>query len=507
MKKYLISFQQKEKSEKVFLFALGTLVFLGLLFRSRHYFAGRSLWLDEAMLALNVLELSFGELTHQPLPYQQGAPIGFLFFMKATTLLLGDSEFSFRLFSYLASISALGIFAFLAKEYLNKVGALFAVALFSSSPFIIYYSAETKQYMGDLFTTLFLFFLLHWLLKKEYSSRAIFFLTIGSSISLWFSHAAIFSVVATGVILLVHYFRAQNKRAFGGIFLSLSFTGANALILYWFHIRPLSASKFLVSFWDDAFMPLPPSFSWVGAIWASILENPLGLTIFPALAFLLLFAGIIFLWRRHWQLAAVLLFTLVFTLMAGALQKYPLAERMLLFWAPTLIIFFGAGLSYIYDLIRKKYIALILSVLLAFIFLFSPMQEAFAKLEKPLYREHIRPTMGYLKDNLRDDDLVYLYHYTEPAFRFYLPKYSLEQIQYVVGGSYETQPEKYLTEINNLKLKGRVWFLFSHVYEDASINEEEFIRSYLDEIGEKKRKYRYPGSSVSLYLYEFSTGK
>lgn len=113
MKKNWLAFQQKERFEQVFLFAMAFLLILGLLFRTRHFLTGRSLWYDEAMLAFNIQHLSFGELTRQPLLFEQGAPIG-LFFLKATVLLLGDSEYSFRLFSFLTGVASLGIFAFFA---------------------------------------------------------------------------------------------------------------------------------------------------------------------------------------------------------------------------------------------------------------------------------------------------------------------------------------------------------------------------------------------------------
>jgi hypothetical protein len=47
-----------------------------------------------------------------------------------------------------------------------------------------------------------------------------------------------------------------------------------------------------------------------------------------------------------------------------------------------------------------------------------------------------------------------------------------------------------------------VWILLSHVYEKEGFNERDFILTTLNEIGEKKREFRVPGTSVFLYLYD-----
>ncbi len=502
MKKLFSSFASKEKSDQVFKIAFAFLIFLGFLFRFRHYLAGRSLWLDEAMLALDVLHLSFGELTQQPLPYQQGAPIGFLFFTKAITLLLGDSEYAFRLYSFLASSASLFLMAFLAKRYLNKVGALFSLALFAINLNLIYYSAETKQYMGDVAATLLLLFLLDRELGKEFSRRRFFTLSFVSITILWFSHASLFVVASVGVILSLNYAFQKNKEAFffslGNLFLS----GISALSLYYFHLRPLSASNFLRLFWEEAFVPIPPSLQWFELFWKGILRNPLALNA-SLLFFILFLVGGVFLSQRKWQFSLALFLTLFFAFVAGVLQKYPLAERMLLFSTPIFFLLFGAGLDAFSSLIKPKKISLSIVLLLAAYLLYAPFSESFAKFKEPLYREHIRPSMAYLKENLREDDLIYVYYYAEPAFLFYLPKYHLEGVNYIVGFNHQKNPALYLEDIENLHLEGRVWFLFSHIQEVSSINERDFIVEFLNQIAKEDREYRIPDTSVSLYLYNF----
>jgi hypothetical protein len=59
---------------------------LGLGLRLAQY-AGRSLWLDEALLALNIIHRPIGGL-FRVLDYHQGAPLGFLLLEKMATKLV-----------------------------------------------------------------------------------------------------------------------------------------------------------------------------------------------------------------------------------------------------------------------------------------------------------------------------------------------------------------------------------------------------------------------------------
>jgi hypothetical protein len=67
------------------------------------YARNRSLWLDEAFIALNVAERSYLVLA-DPLAYAQRAPRGFLCTLRALTDLFGNSEYLLRL----ATTRALG---------------------------------------------------------------------------------------------------------------------------------------------------------------------------------------------------------------------------------------------------------------------------------------------------------------------------------------------------------------------------------------------------------------
>ena len=92
-----------------------------------------------------------------------------------------------------------------------------------------------------------------------------------------------------------------------------------------------------------------------------------------------------------------------------------------------------------------------------------------------------------------------------PAFEFYAPIYGLEEVSYLSGQREDYKnPDAILKHLESLKGHGRVWVLMSHVYEKGNFNEKDFLISYLDRAGSKKREFREPGTSVYLYIYDLS---
>src|SRR4026207_222690 len=83
--------------------------FAGVSLRLRQYLSGRSMWADEAMLALNIVNRDFSGLL-KTLAGNQGAPIGFLLVEKFFNVILGRHELVLRLFPLIAGLAALWLF-------------------------------------------------------------------------------------------------------------------------------------------------------------------------------------------------------------------------------------------------------------------------------------------------------------------------------------------------------------------------------------------------------------
>src|SRR5262249_5309444 len=132
-------------------------VALGIILRLRFFLDDRSLWRDEADLANNLVNRTFSGLT-QPLDYNQGAPLLFLFLEKGLINLLGNRDYLLRLFPLFAGCIALILMGQIAGKYWGTTG-LFAVLGLAISWPLTYYSAMVKQYSGDVMITLLLLFL------------------------------------------------------------------------------------------------------------------------------------------------------------------------------------------------------------------------------------------------------------------------------------------------------------------------------------------------------------
>src|SRR6185503_8451750 len=186
------------------------LLLLGFALRLRQYLTSRSLWADEAMLALNIVNRSFGEL-FQPLDFNQGAPIGFLLVEKFFNAILGRHELVLRFFPFLAGLAALGLFYLLLKQTTHRTGLLVGLALFAVNPQLVYYTSESKQYIVDVMVLLAILVLALPLFQRPPRRQDFLILAAAGILALWLSHPALFALAGIGVALCVHFLQKRNS--------------------------------------------------------------------------------------------------------------------------------------------------------------------------------------------------------------------------------------------------------------------------------------------------------
>ena len=524
--------------------AAALLILVGMVLRARQYLAGRSLWADEAMLALNIVGRDLAGM-FQPLDYDQGAPIGFLLVEKLFNAMLGKHEFALRLFPLLVGLISLWLFYLLSKRMTSGPGLLIPLALFALNPRLIYYSSEVKQYILDVTVTILLLLVAVPVFSASPRKRDYAWLTLTGLIALWFSHPALFVLAGIGLALAIIALQRRNYSSLPwvigmGILWVLEIASLYLLIL-----KDLSQNAYMKEYWQGAFLPLPP---WSDPGWylKSLNENigiQFGVPYGVFVVFLLMLVGWVTLSLRgvaqgattkqshayfaetgfHLRLfrndrskinfemtsigqnyALAFAGILLVTLIASALQLYPVFERMILFLIPVGLILIGKAVEALYQRVQRFHLLVVFSVLvLAGYLLYGPLVTSVQNFVQPKYFEHIRPTMDFVRSSWKEGDTLYVSYGALPAFRFYAPFYGLEAISYKFGERDDYKnPQNILSQLDSLNEQPRVWILLSHVYEKEDFNEREFILDYLNENGEKKREFRMPGTSVFLYLYD-----
>ena len=487
--------------------AIGVLLTLGFVLRLRQYLTGRSLWMDEAMLALNIVDRDFAGL-FQPLDYDQGAPIGFLLVQKVLNLLFGEHEFVLRLFPFVAGVVALVLFYLLLRRTTSRVGLLTGLALFALGPELIYYSSEVKQYIVDVGVTITLLLLGIPLLERRAEKRAYLYLGLAGVISLWFSHPALFVLAGLGVGLIIQALEKRNRSRMSTVLILGLIWLANLGLLYLVSLRGLSQNTFLQEYWGENFMPIPPwsDWNWFGTVFSGLMHNQVGIYAPAGLVLVLVVLGFGPLFRKHKTYAFVLLTVFILSLIASALRLYPLGGRLSLFLVPLMIILIGQSIEALQNFIRAPHrLGGVLAILVGFYILYAPADEALYNFINPKYFEHIRPSMAMLSENWQAGDALFVSNGAVPAFRFYADRYGLGNVTYQTSQAADySKPENIVSHLGALDGNSRVWVLITHVYKTDDFNEKDFVLSTLDAIGEHKREFRSPGTSVYLNLYDLS---
>lgn len=481
---------------------------LGVALRFWRYAGDRSLWFDEALLALNIVHRSFAGLLH-PLDNNQGAPIAFLFSEKALIEVFGNQDYVLRLFPLATGTMAMFLMWKVVEDYVGGVGAKIALLLFAVSEPLIYYASEAKQYCSDVFACLWLLALTPRLFDTRSSPTAIVLFGVVAGILVWFSHPAIFVISAVFAVLFWDALLSKDARA--SRWRRLAWIGAAALLpassfflLFMVSLRFIARNSALLKYWEGAFMPLPPwqNVTWFLKAWYSLLNNLVGLPLLAScLATVLVVLGCRSLLARRWQLIAVLITPLVFALAASGLHRYPFSGRLMLFSVPILLLIIAEGIEWVRSVIDKMGagFALAATTGLAVFILYAPVSVAVVNFLHPPMKEDIKPVMSYLHRYRAPGDVVYVYHGAVPAFEYYAAMFGFQKNDYIAGTPSSDEPDGYLRQIEKLKKDKRIWLIFSHNCQNCRVNEEEYFIEQFDKFDTRLVSFRAPGASVYSY--------
>jgi hypothetical protein len=378
--------------------------------------------MDEAFLTLNLITRSFASLFGE-LSFNQAAPAGFLLVERMDIMLLGEGEFALRVFPLICGIASIFLFKRLANLVLSPGAALLALALFSVSDGLIYYSSEVKQYSTDVAATLLIALAGVELQTRQLPRRRLLVWGVAVLIAVWFSHAAAFMIVAVLAVLVVPDLlgrRRKRVRAAAAVFgpAVIGLAGALAYVA--------TTASHLLSTYRGGTSPenvFPTGLGFFRNA-AGGLINALGV---PATGpehyvrfaiGIVAVAGAVALARRNRAALALILVAAAAVVAAAGIQAYPVLTRTILFLLPFVILLVSEGVVALGSLFRDR--AVLATAVLALAVLAIPAKNAGEHLVNPRQREEMKPVLRYLVDEWHPGDALYVFYRAQYAFRYYL---------------------------------------------------------------------------------------
>jgi len=475
---------------------------VGISLRTYFYLLNRSLWVDEAMLAVNIVSRTFVGLL-QPLEYDQGAPVGFLLAQKVVASLFGNRDIVLRLIPFLAGCLSVPLVYVVAKRSSRGWSPLVALSLFSLSPTLIYYSSEVKQYSTDVLMALLLLLVAQETFRERSKRGTLLALGIAGALAMWISHPALFILAAILLTLALVLLVRRDVHRLSWLLGIAAAWGLTLALLYVVSLRNLTSNSSLLNFWAGSFAPQPiwSNLRWYWSALVGLVRDSAGLGWNPAVL-VLLPLGLSYAAARRWQWMLLLVLPLLLALVASALGKYPFSGRMLLFLVPSTVLLLADGIELVRAGLAKlnRPSAYAVSAILAAYLVYYPALTDAKNLRTPPMRENIKPVLAYMAARRQSSDLVYVYYAAVPAVRFYAAAYGLDSAGFFRGVLAREEPEKYLADVDQLADNGRVWFVFAHNCTWCRVDEQNYILGHLDEVGQ--RLDEFVGNDAATYLYD-----
>lgn len=503
---------------------------LGVLVRIIQYLSNRSLWFDEANLALNIVHRSYGELI-QALDYNQAAPLGFLWLEKLATQVFGNNEYALRLLPTVAGIVALVIYYFLASRYCSKLAAPIAIALFACSRYTLYFATELKPYSSDVAIALILLWILTKIRHQILKAREIIGLALLGALSIWLSYPAIFVLGGLEGYYLLTVSRKYLRRILANRIIIYLVWVASFASLYFYTIANTLNNDALSSSWEARY---PDSFGdiiWMFDALGRFFYHPMGfLGITDGIGIVAFIFGCVAWYRHNRIIFGALVAPFVATIIAAYLHKYPFRDRLILFLAPLGMLIVAEGIGFLLIKLRElnwrrlsfhpknshttsRPILKFLMGLLGIICLWGLLLPAIARASNfiihPELKHEVKPVLEYVVSQKQPEDKIYVNSPGYAAFIYYTEQRDYSDLEYVVGKinfsdkvsnkrrTLSDKWQEFATDLEPLIGESRVWFILR---EEPSFEPE--VLQYLNRVGQQLDSFQQPGASAYLYKLE-----
>ncbi len=488
------------QQEKLFKYLSLAILLIGGITRLVIFGQNRSMFLDEANLARNVVEKS-PEAFFKALDYEQYAPPLFMLLQKFNVWWLGATEYAIRLFPLVAGLISLYLLYKIALKFVKPgPGLMVILFVFAFSEYFLHFGTEGKQYSSDV---MFALLLIHEALKDQDRFTSVTFLkwTLLGIVIIWFSMPSVFILSGVGIYMFANQFRRKENKHLVAIG-TMVVLWLVSFIQYYFKILSADVnSDYLQDFHAPYFLPLFPAslddLSKIIELLGSVLSTAVGHTaiaLFTGLVSALF--GIWAVYKTDKDKLLLLLIPVLAVLGASAFRQYSLIPRLTLFFIPLVILLTGIGIQRLFD-VKKTWITVVFSILILGTL---AIHDGVKYLWKPYQIEEIRLVLGQVGLEVEKNDLLYINHSAKPAFVFYSTlhqqkaNYSFEAVMF---GDWRLNPD-----VNQFKvekgLADRVWVIYSHlISEQARIEQERELGVLLNNFDIEK-KINFTGAQAIL---------
>ena len=428
--------QTAERGRRAAHIARGALVvvLVGAALRLAAYFSARSLWLDEAMLANNIVGRTFVALLG-PLGENQSAPWLFLFGERATAMLLGPNELALRLLPLIAGILLPWIVWLTASKLADRETGIIAAAIAALSPLLLYYSNEVKPYGTDALVSATLVFVTLRVMENAADRRRWFILLFAGGVGLVAAFPAAFILPACWAALLASANVRRSPHARRMLSATAVAWAATLALPYLLVIRRATSDAFLTTYFSDRFLVpwRPDAFAALWGLWHDVSAeaflghdalagSPSAIAVVLSVVILAVCGGGLWeIWRRRGA-SGVLLMTgpVAIALLASTIQVYPLTARLWTFATPLCAMLAAAGVRAVATRARPD-MTLPTSIAVTVCLLAIAGVDAAVGLTDPHYRRaHMRPLVRLLEDEQRSTgDPIYIMPRAAPQWLFY----------------------------------------------------------------------------------------
>jgi hypothetical protein len=496
----------KHKKYTIKEFAVVLLFVAGIFISLMQFLYNRSLWIDEALLALNIIHKNGFELL-KPLDHRQVAPILFLQIEKLFSMFI-PAEYGLRIFPLVCFWLFLYFFYKIVKiisrnNYYAIIIALFFVVF---NPLFILYSTEVKQYIIDALVLSVIFYFT--IKDYQWEQNKYYILAIVGSLSIFLSNVTPIILFTSGLYLFYdNFFVTKNKKIHSLSLMTLTWL-VTFSVYYYFFIYEHPLREYMIDYWSQTqgFLLLSfnePMRQFVVRLGCIFLYNKTFLIkdasipslIMYFIMIILCLVGIINL-IRHKKIKIILLTCVPFVLhlFLSIFQLYPVSTRTMLYTLPCVILICAEGFNSMAVFSRlksrkKKSAIIAIGILFLFCGLYS----------LPIEREEIKNSLKYINENIKEGEKIHVYRDAIPAFQYYVDiEYTnVEFVKHtqVVYDNSKSDIKKYVNGLTDLQ--GKYWLLFSHVY---SWDETDIINQ-MDSFGYKKTD-EFRSETSFTYLYD-----